>query len=220
MFTGIIEGVCPVRAVSPGSGGRRLAIDLGQLADGMKPGDSVSVSGVCLTVARLEGTAVSFDVVPETLERSSLARLGPGSRVNVERALRLGDRLGGHLVQGHVDGQGSVIELTRRGAAWTLAVRVSAALRRGLIPKGSIAVDGISLTVASLDPDRFSVAVVPFTLEHTTLFDRRSGDPVNLEIDLIGKWVRQTLLEMFPTGITEAKLREEGFLEGGAERAH
>lgn len=191
MFTGIIEHIGTVTSVSPTPAGRRLTIDLGPLAADLRDGESVSVDGVCLTAAGRSGTAASFDVVPETLSRTSLGSLGPGSRVNLERSLRVGDRLGGHFVQGHVDATGAVARLGRVGEAVELEVAIPPGFSDYLIEKGSVAIAGVSLTLVTVRKDRFSVALIPFTLERTTLGTLRSGDPVNLEGDLIGKWVRK-----------------------------
>ncbi len=213
MFTGIIEHVGVVAAVSPTTAGQRLAIDLGPLAADMKDGESVAVEGVCLTAAERSGAIASFDVVPETLSRTSLGRLGPGARVNLERSLRVGDRLGGHFVQGHVDATGSVVRLQRTGEAVELEIAVSPGFSDLLIEKGSVAIAGVSLTVVTVRKDRFTVALIPFTLEHTTLGTLRSGDPVNLEGDLIGKWVAKLVSgEKTTAGVTMDLLRASGFV--------
>ena len=191
MFTGLIERVGGVVALAPQpGGGARLSLDLGPLAQDAKPGDSVSVDGCCLTVVSRRGAEVVFDVVPESLRRTTVGSLKPGDRVNLERALLPGQRLGGHFVQGHVDGT-AVVTKTVPGegwAEWRFALD-DAALAPQLVEKGSIAVDGISLTVADVGPNSFSVAVIPHTLENTTLGDASVGGGVNLETDIIGKYV-------------------------------
>lgn len=194
MFTGIVEATGSVREIGPSRAGLRLTIDLGPLARDVAPGDSIAVAGCCLTAAALEGPACSFDVVPETLSKTTLRSLSAGCQVNLERALRLGDRLGGHLVTGHVDGTGVVRDQRAGDAAVELEVGVDEALETYLLPKGSIAVDGVSLTVAAVVPGGFRVALVPHTLERTTLAALRAGHRVNLESDLLGKWVERLLI--------------------------
>jgi riboflavin synthase len=168
----------------------RIAVDAPEIADGVRVGDSVSVSGGCLTVTRLEGGRFHFEAVRETLERTALGELRIGSRVNLERALRAGARLDGHIVQGHVDGTGRVRALERRGDDVRIAVDCDPSLRDNLIEKGSVAIDGVSLTVVSVDAQGFDVALIPHTLAVTTLGERRPGDRVNLEADVLGKYVR------------------------------
>lgn len=211
MFTGIIEHVGTVAALSPTPAGKRLTIDLGPLSSDLRDGESVAVEGVCLTAAARSGTTASFDVIPETLSRTSLGRLGPGSRVNLERSLRVGDRLGGHFVQGHVDATGTVARLDRAGEAVTLEIAIPPGFADLLIEKGSVAIAGVSLTVVQVRKDRFTVALIPFTLEHTTLGALRSGDPVNLEGDLIGKWVQKLVSGEKEAGVTMELLRQGGF---------
>jgi riboflavin synthase len=156
----------------------------------------VAVNGVCLTVAALDGDVASFDVIPETLGRTNLGSLTPGARVNVERSLRFGDRVDGHLVQGHVDRAGEVLEVERLPGEVRLTVGCGADFTPRLLHKGSVAVDGVSLTVAELGSDRFTVALVPHTLERTILGERRPGDRVNLEADMMGLYVLRALETM------------------------
>jgi riboflavin synthase len=185
MFTGIVEEVGVVD-----SAGDRLVVSAPKVSSDSEVGSSVAVSGVCLTVVDRDGDRLAFDVSSETLRRSSLGRLRAGARVNLERSVTLLTRLGGHLVQGHVDGVGEVAAMTPepdRGAR--LMVTVPDALRRFMVEKGPVALDGVSLTVASLDGDRFEVALVPFTLEATTLGAAAPGAEVNLEVDVIAKYV-------------------------------
>jgi riboflavin synthase len=194
VFTGIVEAVGRVISAEPRGGGVRLAIELPPgFGDGVDPGDSVAVDGACLTVAELEGGRLAFDVVRETLDKTSLGRLRAGMRVNLERALRSGARLDGHIVQGHVDGTGRVRSLQRRGDDVVLRVDCEAALAELLVDKGSVAVDGVSLTVVDAEPAGFSVALVPHTLQVTTLGERQPGDRVNLEADILGKYVKRYL---------------------------
>jgi riboflavin synthase alpha subunit len=195
MFTGLVEGTGRVVALLAGpGGGRRLSIERPpELEWPAAPGESVAVSGVCLTVVAARDRILEFDLAEETCRVTTLGALAAGAPVNLERPLRLQDRLGGHLVLGHIDGVGQVVARAPAGAGAALTVRVPTALRPLLVPKGSVAVDGISLTVAGLDADTFDVALVPHTLARTTLGGCRSGDAVNLEMDVIGKYVRAWL---------------------------
>ncbi|MBI5366402.1 MAG: riboflavin synthase [Planctomycetes bacterium] len=193
MFTGIIEHVGVIRRVARRPKGARLTVDVGPCADGTRLGDSIALDGVCLTVVALAGAQADFDAVAETLRRSTLGARKAGDAVNCERALRVGQALGGHFVQGHVDGRGRVRSLVRAGEGKVLTVDCPAELAAGMVEKGSIAIDGVSLTLVDVGRDRLSVALVPFTLAHTTLGRRRKGDPVNLEVDVIGKYVRKLL---------------------------
>ena len=193
MFTGIIEGIGKVTDVSAAGDAGRIAVEVGDMAEGVGPGDSVAVDGACLTATRVERTVVRFDVSAETLRVTTLASLRVGSEVNLERSLRVGDRLGGHFVLGHVDCVGAVAALDKDPAQTTLTVTAPAAAIARLVPKGSVAVSGISLTVAALARDSFSVAVIPHTLQHTTLLNLSPGDKVNLELDILGKHVERLL---------------------------
>jgi riboflavin synthase alpha subunit len=192
MFTGIVETLGHVRATESGPrGGRRLDLEVPDEASWrLAAGESVAVSGVCLTVVAVQTGRLAFDLAEETLRVTTLGGLAPGDPVNLERPLRLEDRLGGHLVLGHVDGVGRVSAVRPEGEGVRLDVSVPPRLRPLLIPKGSVAVDGVSLTVALLDGDAFAVALIPHTLAATTLGRRRRGDAVNLEMDVIGKYVR------------------------------
>jgi riboflavin synthase len=196
VFTGIVEAVGTIRAVRAAGERVRLSVSLGPVAKGARAGDSVAVDGVCLTLVAAPGRGVgTFDCVRETLHRTALGRLRPGDRVNLEGALRLGDRLGGHLVQGHADGVGLVRANGGKAGAWTLSVAAPPEVRPYLAPKGSVAVDGVSLTLASVDREGFIAALVPHTLEATTLRALRVGEAVNLEADVLAKWVRRLLEE-------------------------
>lgn len=188
MFTGLIEAVGPVRAVEPGAGGRRLVIEV-PWASALSLGESVACSGVCLTVVAVEGALVSFDVGPQTLAVTSIGTWRVGTVVNLERALRFGDRLGGHVVQGHVDTSGRIDRIEHHDEFHRVSVRYPAEFARFLILRGSIAVDGISLTVADLGPDTFEVQIVPHTWRATTLSTSPVGTAVNLEFDMVGKYV-------------------------------
>lgn len=193
MFTGIIEVIGTVREFSRQGEGARVHIGAGALAEGLRIGDSMAVEGACLTVTAVRGDGFTADLSVETLARTTLRRLRVGARVNLERPLRLGDRLGGHLVTGHVDGVGQIAERVPQGDGEFIRIRFPRELGPLLVMKGSMAVDGISLTVAELSHDAFGVAIIPHTLEHTTLRDKRVGDPVNLEADLLGKHVARLL---------------------------
>jgi riboflavin synthase len=171
--------------------GTRLAIDAGPLARELAEGDSVAVNGVCLTATGIAGDAFSADVMSETLDRSSLGPLGAGDRVNLELPLRAGDRLGGHVVQGHVDGVGEVRTVSEDGFARLVEVAAAPDLLRYVVEKGSIAVDGVSLTVAAISADSFTVSLIPETLERTTLGAATPGRPVNLEVDVLAKYVEK-----------------------------
>ena len=214
MFTGIIEDIGRVRAIRRAASGARVAIetviDLAEVAIG----DSIAVNGACLTAVTLSGGAFEADVSAETLARTTLADARPGQRVNLELALRLGGRLGGHLVQGHVDGVGRMVAREPSGAGWLLGFELPEALLDQVIEKGSVAIDGVSLTIATLRDPRITVAVVPHTADATTLGDLRPGARVNVETDLVGKYVRRALQRPGPSedarGLTLEALRRSG----------
>ena len=194
MFTGLIEGQGRVSAILPEGDAIRLEIDAGEsIAAGLSIGDSVSINGCCLTVVELAEPVVAFQAGTETLSRTNLGRLQPGDPVNLERSLPVDGRLGGHFVQGHVDGVGKVASIDRDGDWITMWFEIPVALAKFLVPKGSVAVDGISLTVVNVEQTRFSVALIPHTLEVTTLGVRDVGDPVNIETDILGKYVERLL---------------------------
>lgn len=188
MFTGLVEEVGEVLALD----GARLTVTAKVVLDESPLGASIAVNGACLTVVELGAERVAFDLGPETIARTALGELGPGERVNLERPMRLGGLLGGHLVQGHVDGVGLVTSLVRDGENARLRVAwQDSALARLLIPQGSVAIDGVSLTVAALDATGFEIMLIPHTLAHTTLGALRPGRHVNLEMDMIGKYVQR-----------------------------
>jgi riboflavin synthase len=188
MFTGIVEEVGTVEAVGP-----RLAVRARRVVEDTAPGASLAVNGACLTVVERVGDRLAFDLSPETLSRTALARLRPGDPVNLERPVTLLSRLGGHLVQGHVDGVGEVSDVEDAPPGRRLWIRVPEGLARYVAEKGSVAVDGVSLTVAAVEAGRFAVALVPFTLEATTLGRAVPGTPVNLEVDVVAKYVERLL---------------------------
>ncbi len=207
MFTGIIEEVGRVTLTRPG----KLVIAAGKVLQGMEPGQSIAVNGVCLTVTDFDANSFSADVMPETLSRTNLGLLSAGDKVNVERPLVLGGQLGGHLVQGHVDGTARVASTTWDGKAQLIRFETSPEVMRYVVEKGFIAVDGISLTVATRDDVSFQVSVVDYTRRHTNLGDRQAGDQVNLEVDIIAKYAEQ-LTQARQTGITVEFLQEHGFM--------
>ena len=192
MFTGLIESVGTVEELAPSAAGQRIRVST-NLAAELSPGDSLAVNGVCLTVVATCGGCVHADVSPETLRVTTLGNLKTGTRVNLERSLRADARIGGHFVQGHVDGTGTLEAVRTEGESRWLTIAFPADLAPLLVTKGSVAVDGISLTVADLRPSQFDVMIVPFTWEATNLSTLRAGDRVNLECDLIGKYVARML---------------------------
>ena len=209
MFTGIIEAMCPVVELRPGATWR-LAVDLGDLAAGTRLGDSVAINGVCLTVAALGGSRASFDAIGETIRRTNLASLAQGQKVNIERSLRVGDRVGGHFVAGHVDAVGTVRAKDRLPTQTVLRVVVPRDLTTFMATKGSVAVDGVSLTLVDVAPDNFTVALIPYTLGETTLGIKSPGDSVNVEVDVLARYVARQLGR--EGALSEGALREHGFL--------
>ena len=192
MFTGIIEEVGEVAELKPTAAGFRLRLTTG-IAPALTPGESLAVNGVCLTVVSSGPDGVHMDVSPETVRVSALGSLKRGSLVNLERPLRAEARVGGHFVQGHVDATGTIEEIRRDGDSWWMTVKFPPSHAALIVRKGSIAVDGISLTVAGVDDKRFDVQVIPFTWKHTTLRTVKVNDAVNLEFDLIGKYVLRAM---------------------------
>jgi riboflavin synthase len=217
MFTGIIQHVGTIQAADPTAAGRRLSIDLGPLAEGLQPGQSIAVNGVCLTAGAVHPGRGEFDVVRETLDRTTLGRLGVGDAVNLEPALRADGLLDGHIVQGHIDTTARVHSIDRRDGRVEIHFSADADQIAQMVPKGSVAIDGVSLTLTEAAGDRFGVALIPTTLAETTLKDRHPGDAVNIELDVIGKYVRRYLQAMLAGsdtsagGLTLEKLREAGF---------
>ena len=194
MFTGIVRERGHVEAVEQRGGGIRVRVSAPTTAGAAAVGDSVAVDGVCLTVVDVAGERVEFDAVPETMARSALARLAPGAAVNVEPALRAGEPLGGHYVQGHVDGVGRVRSVEPEGEGARVWIQAPPGVLRYCVEKGSVAVDGVSLTVAELASDAFAVALVPHTLAETTLGELEPGRPVNLEVDVLAKYVERLVV--------------------------
>ena len=216
MFTGIIEAICKVTSVRPAAGGMLLTIDLADLAEESKVGDSIAINGACLTIARLDGNLASFDISPETLAKTSLGKLNPSSQVNVELAMKATDRFGGHFVQGHIDGTATIKAIERKGDFADMKFAAAPELLDSMVVKGSVAVDGISLTVAGMDKDSFTVAIIPQTLKKTTLGSAKIGDLVNIETDIIVKTIKKQLESILGEAsqrhaITAEKLRQLGF---------
>ena len=195
MFTGIIEGMGKIRSVSRSRKGAdtALKVKLGRLARGLKKGDSVSINGACLTVTKLSKDEAEFEMVAETIRRTNLGGVKPGDRVNIERSMKVGDRLEGHFVLGHVDGTGVIEDIQKLPSETKIWIRLGKGLARSIVPKGSIAVDGVSLTLVDIEGDRVSVSLIPHTLDVTTLGLRQKADKVNIETDILGKYVSQNL---------------------------
>lgn len=215
MFTGLVQDVGTVERVEPGAT-TDLWIRTSLGAASFERGESIAVEGVCLTVVQREGDRFRVQAAPETLRRSTLGELRPGSKVNLERALRLTDRLGGHLVQGHVDGVARVLERRPEGGSQVLTFELPSDLSRWFIEKGSVAVDGVSLTVMALARDSFSVMLIPETQERTTLGAKSVGARVNIEADLIGKYVARLYeLGRGGGGVTLELLESAGFAKKG-----
>ncbi|MGB9711597.1 MAG: riboflavin synthase [Dissulfurimicrobium sp.] len=219
MFTGIVEGLGRVKAVSPKGNGLVFAIEPNFELDDPREGESIAVNGVCLTALGVSSGMFSADVSPETLSRSNLGDLRPGDMVNLERAVRFSDRLGGHLVSGHIDGVGRVIEKRSIGGFVIFTVAVPNGFDRYIIEKGSIAVDGVSLTVNGCSNGVFSVSVIPHTARITTLGRRRTGEKVNIELDLVGKYIEKLLVPVDRdrdkkggAGLDQAFLARYGFI--------
>ena len=212
MFTGIIEKVCELKSVANTSTGRRYVIDIDFLADDAKVGDSIAVNGVCLTVSTITGTVAEFDVMAETLRASTLGSLKVNDKLNLERAMAANSRFGGHFVQGHVDGTGTISKIVRQAGQVLIYITAPDDMVKHLIAKGSVAIDGISLTIVSVDAKTFYVSLIPTTLADTNLAGRKEGDLVNLEADIVAKLINARLDNMVGAGsITEAKLRGLGF---------
>lgn len=208
MFTGIIEEVGKVKSIKPGASSFTLEVEAEKVLEGTQVGDSIATNGVCLTVTRLTGSGFTADVMPETVRRTSLGKLQAGSSVNLERALQLSSRLGGHLVSGHIDGTGRVEVLRQDDNAVWMTIACDSCLLRYIIEKGSITIQGVSLTVAGVDAHSFSVSLIPHTQEVTTLHTLKVGDLVNLENDIIAKYVEKLLLPQPTAEEKIAKYRE------------
>lgn len=195
MFTGLVEEMGNVITITKGERSARLTVSAPTVYIGARLGDSTAINGCCLTIVDQEGDRLTFDAVPETLARTNLGALHPGNKVNLERPLSVGDRLGGHFVQGHIDGVGTVLAVQPEDNAVVMEISVPQPLRRYLVEKGSITVDGVSLTVAEVRPESFTIWTISHTREITTLGIRKIGEQVNLECDLLGKYIERLLDE-------------------------
>ncbi len=208
MFTGIVEEMGTVRSVRRGALSAVLSISARVVLNGLKIGDSIAVNGICLTATSFDEHSFTADVMPETLNRSSLGSLGAGSPVNLERAMAANGRFGGHIVSGHIDGTGTITETRRDDNAVWYTIQAAPMLLRYVVEKGSVTIDGISLTVASVAADRFSVSLIPHTANVTVLGQKHAGDIVNLETDIIGKYVEK-LLQPAPQQAERSPLTRE-----------
>ena len=213
MFTGIIEELGEIRAVESQQAGARLRVRASSILTDIKLGDSIAVNGCCLTAIEFSPGEFAADLAPETLKRTNLGDLKPGSKVNLERPLRAGGRLDGHIVQGHVDGTGELSGLAALGNGnWWLEVRVPPQLCHYLVYKGSVAIDGISLTIASIEGEKLSVTIIPHTYTATNLAQKHIGDRLNLECDILAKYVEKMLgLMDTPSTLTTQKLKDLGY---------
>jgi riboflavin synthase len=219
MFTGIIEEIGTIQARKPVGTGTHLTIQASRVLEGVALGDSIAVDGVCLTVVRFSSHDFTVDVVPESMRRTTLQYASPGRKVNLERAMTPSTRFGGHMVSGHVDGMGGIVSIVREGMATVLRIQAPPDVMRYVVEKGSIAIDGISLTVMDADADGFRVSIIPHTGSVTTIGSKKVGDMVNLECDLIGKYVEKMLMQRGILGpprsrLTDDFLRENGFADG------
>ena len=213
MFTGLIEAVCTIKSIRQAGGGATLVVDLGDLGRDSKIGDSIAINGVCLTISELSVNIATFQLSAETLKKSALGRLKPGSPVNVERAMKATDRFGGHFVQGHIDGTATIKAIKRTGQFADIEFAAKPELLDQMVVKGSVAVDGISLTIASMDDNSFSVALIPETMKRTTLGTAKVGDIVNVETDIIVKTIKKHIDKIMPPkqSLTVDRLKELGF---------
>ncbi len=215
MFTGIIEDKGKILRVEYRGLEKRLTLEMPKDLTGLHAGDSINVNGVCLTVIELQGRQIVLDLSQETLQKTILSELREGDQVNLERALRLSDRLGGHLVTGHTDGIGVITEKRKERDFIDLKIRVQSQVSKYVVPKGSISVDGISLTVNHLEGEEIRITVIPYTLAKTTLIDKNVGDRVNVEADILGKYVEKFLDRKgdTPKALTLSFLKEHGYIE-------
>jgi riboflavin synthase len=213
MFTGIVETRGKIIRVSPRGEGRRLSLEIPSDLTGLQLGDSINVNGACLTVAEIHGQVIDVDVSSETLQKTTFGDLRQGERVNLERALRLSDRLGGHIVTGHIDATGTIVERREERDFLHLRVRIPRDLLKHVVQKGSIAIDGVSLTINDCREEEIQLTLIPYTLRQTTLIEKRAGDRVNVETDILAKYVERLLGKGGPGTLSASFLREHGFMK-------
>lgn len=217
MFTGIIEELGTIKQIKNGQASIKLIVGCSKVLVGSNLGDSIAVNGVCLTVTSMTADSFTADVMPETMRRTGFSQLAIGSKVNLERAMLAGGRFGGHIVSGHIDGVGHVVSLKKEDNAVWVTIETSTDILRYIVEKGSISIDGISLTVAYVDSHCFKVSIIPHTAGHTILLDKKSKDIVNLECDIVGKYVEKLVMtpkeetKEEPSGITMEFLNKYGF---------
>ncbi|MHC1682000.1 MAG: riboflavin synthase [Clostridiaceae bacterium] len=217
MFTGLVEEIGVVKGISKGTKGGKITIKAKKVLEDAKLGDSICTNGVCLTVTEFSGDSFAVDVMAETMRRSNLSKIKIGDTVNLERALRADGRLGGHIVSGHIDGTGEIVDYEKEDNAVWITIKADSSILRYIVQKGSIAIDGVSLTVAHVDDEIFKVSIIPHTGEETTLLNKSQGAEVNLECDVIGKYVEKLLnlggkVEDKKSSINEDFLRLNGFM--------
>ncbi|MDQ1772317.1 riboflavin synthase [Labilibaculum sp. A4] len=218
MFTGLIEEIGSIKSIQSGGKSIRLTVSARKIMDDVKLGDSIATNGICLTVVSFNSTGFSADVMPETMSRTNFGLLGAGSRVNLERALRVGDRMGGHMVSGHIDGLGEVVGREQDDNAIWVSIAAPDNILKYIVEKGSVAIDGISLTVAYVDEKIFKVSIIPLTQEDTTLTSKKKGEKVNLECDMTAKYIEKFMLhrdeesaQVGKSDISMNFLKENGF---------
>jgi len=213
MFTGLIEKICSIKSIHRGGDSMVISVNLGELAKQSQIGDSIAINGVCLTISRIDGDFADFDVSSETLSKTALKKLQIGSKVNIERAMSPSSRFGGHFVLGHVDGTAKIEKIDKKGGFADIKFSAESELMDSMVEKGSVAIDGISLTICNLDKNSFHVALIPQTMEKTTLNHAKPGEFVNIETDIIIKAVKKQLEAVLPQKdkLSLEKLRELGF---------
>ncbi len=212
MFTGIIEELGKVKNISGGGSLKRIEIQAKKVLEDLKVGDSININGTCQTVVKAASDSFSVEMVKETLKRTNLGELRPQDQVNLERSLRFSDRLSGHILTGHIDCRGSIKSITQTDGSWRFEFSSPETYLTYIVEQGSVGVEGISLTVVDVLKESFSVSVIPFTFSHTNLGQKREGDSVNIEVDLLGKFVKRFLdMKSSKQGITEEFLRKKGW---------
>jgi riboflavin synthase len=211
MFTGIIEEIGKIKSIQPISNGILLTISASFVNEDLKPGDSISVNGVCLTVKHLTAQSFFTEAVGETLKKTNIAKLKINEEVNLERAIRLSDRLGGHLVQGHINATGAIIDFIRKGENYSLVIEIPSTISKYVVSEGSITIDGISLTIASTIDNKITISIIPFTYQNTILKNKRPGDLVNIETDVIAKYIEKLVDFKNKDKFSENWLKELGY---------